>query len=67
MSTSEKLLKVLMERAGVKPSRKRPRDTDYNKPFDTSKCKPNTKTFHASSNTDSTSSEASTSKPEART
>ena len=57
MSASEELLKNLMERAGIKKSRKRPRDTVYKDNYIVDKCKPNTKTHCASSNTDSNSSE----------
>ncbi len=66
MSAADQLLKNLMERAGVKKSRKRARDMVYTAPFDTSKCKQSTKTRHVFSNTDSTSSEVNTMKQEAK-
>ena len=66
MSAAEQLLKNLMERAGVKKSRKRARDMVYTAPFDTSKCRQNSKTRHVSSDTDSTSSGVNTTKQEVK-
>ena len=63
MKAQEQLLHNLMERAGVKKSRKRGRDMVYTAAFDTSKCKQNSKTRHVSSDTDSTSSEVNITKP----
>lgn len=65
-SAAEELLKNLMERAGVKKSRKRPRDMVYESKHQSAKWLPNIKTRHVSSNTDLTSSEASTMKQEAK-
>lgn len=55
MNAQEELLKNLMERAGVKKSKKRPRDTVYQKDSVYVPC-PNTKTRLESSDTDSPSS-----------
>ena len=56
MNAQDELLKNLMERAGVKRSRKRPRDTVYTENSVYVAC-PNTKTRSESSATDSHSSE----------
>ena len=57
MSAQEELLKNLMERAGIKKSRKRARDTVYQKDSVYIPC-PNTKMRSESSDTGSPSSEA---------
>ena len=57
MSAQEELLKHLMERAGIKKSRKRARDTVYQKESIYIPC-PNTKMRSELSDTDSHSSEA---------
>ncbi len=56
MSAQQELLKNLMERAGVKKSRKRARDTVYQKESAYVPC-PNTKMRSELSDTDSPSSE----------
>jgi len=56
MNAQEELLENLMARSGVKKSRKRPRDTVYQKESVYVRC-PNTKTRSESSATDSPSSE----------
>lgn len=63
MNAQEELLKNLMERAGIKKSRKRPRDTVYQKESIYVPC-PNTKMRSESSSTDSPSSEVKSQKQE---
>lgn len=62
MNAQEELLKILMERAGVKKSRKRARDTVYQEDSVYVPC-PNTKMRSESFATDSPSSEAKCPKP----
>ena len=63
MSAAEELLKNLMERAGIKKSKKRSRDMAYigtSEHHQNIKWQPNSKMRHVSSNTDLTSSEVNT-------
>lgn len=65
MNAQEELLKNLMARAGVKKSRKRPRDTVYQKESAYVPC-PNTKMRSESSVIDSPSSEVKSQKQVAK-